>query len=842
MTSSRPVSVRILSALPLLLLASCGGDTGDDTSTALGLGFAADDKSRGGTVEMCDGIDNNANGRTDEACGQCDYLATRAKTFWTRQQCAMDGGATGESLLPITLGTQTFGTFAQVRTMLTRNSSTNNTLALGQEIVTAKLNAAAMNIGDVTYIDVTRDGVADTVDTLIATAETVYSSGPASAKMTWVTTMSTFNAIGAAVPLYFDSTCVLESEICDGVDNDGDARVDENCGCIEVCDGLDNDANGLVDDDAVDGDGDGYACDDCDDADAAVYPGAAEAANGIDDNCDGNVDEGLDGDGDGVTTADGDCDDADAGVFPGNTETCNGIDDNCSGGVDEGVMLTFYADPDGDGYGDASSSVTACAAPAGYVANSADCNSAIGSVNPGATEVCNGIDDNCSGAADEGVTSVYYGDADSDGYGSSSSGTSNACSAPSGYVNNSTDCNDASASVRPGMPETCNGIDDNCSGVADEGVTLTFYRDSDSDGYGNVAVTSTGCTVPPGYVPNSSDCNDTTNTVRPGAPEVCNGSDDNCNGSVDEGAVFTFYRDADGDGHGSPSVTTTGCSAPSGYVPAPDDCNDANSAVYTGATETCNGLDDNCNGSFDEGVTTTYYRDADSDSYGAIASGTVDACSAPSGYVGNIDDCNDGMFSIHPGAAEVCNSVDDNCNGSSDEGVTTTFYTDADGDTYGNLASPVSACSQPAGTSINSTDCNDASSAIRPGATEIRGDGIDQDCSGADLPYTYSYATNVQPIFNSFCTSCHNAGGAYGLNLLTGTSYSKLVNVASGQLAAMDRVEPGSYTTSYMYLKLLGTQASVGGSGSRMPLGGAAMSAANLTIIRTWITEGAPNN
>ena len=171
---------------------------------------------------------------------------------------------------------------------------------------------------------------------------------------------------------------------------------------------------------------------------------------------------------------------------------------------------------------------------------------------------------------------------------------------------NQGDCNDADDTVFPGAKEICDNIDNNCNGQSDEGVKLTFYRDADSDGYGNQILTTQACTQPAGYLANNTDCNDASLSVHPGAPEVCNGVDDNCNGSIDEGVTITYYRDADADGYGNPAVITQACSAPAGYVANNADCNDNSVAARPGLTEgptgnaTCSDtLDNNCDGAID---------------------------------------------------------------------------------------------------------------------------------------------------------------------------------------------------------------------------------------------------
>lgn len=192
-----------------------------------------------------------------------------------------------------------------------------------------------------------------------------------------------------------------------------------------------------------------------------------------------------------------------------------------------------------------------------------------------------------------------------------------------GYTSQGGDCDDSDASVYPGAPEVCDGVDQNCDGEADEGVTNTYYFDADGDGYGNPNNPGEACELPSGYADNSEDCNDQDGNAYPGATEVCNEADDNCNGEIDENAVAIYYFDGDGDGYGDINNVSAECPPPEGYVSDAGDCNDLNPEVNPAAVETCNFIDDNCNGLTDEGFNLEGVAGGFNHSLGLCSDGSV---------------------------------------------------------------------------------------------------------------------------------------------------------------------------------------------------------------------------
>jgi hypothetical protein len=187
-----------------------------------------------------------------------------------------------------------------------------------------------------------------------------------------------------------------------------------------------------------------------------------------------------------------------------------------------------------------------------------------------------------------------------------------------------------------------------------------WFKDKDKDGYTD-GTTKVACEKPSDeYVLSATagDCNDSDSSMNPGRTEICDGKDNNCNGQIDEG--FNVGQ--------SCTVGLGECARTGQYVCKADGTGtECNATPGTPTPEVCDGLDNDCDGQPDDGVLLVFYKDIDGDGY---TDGTTQVgCTAPSGYVlsATSGDCNDNDPNINPGKAEICDGIDNNCNGQPDE-------------------------------------------------------------------------------------------------------------------------------------------------------------------------------
>ncbi len=421
---------------------------------------------------------------------------------------------------------------------------------------------------------------------------------------------------------------------------------------------------------------------DCDDTDPNRFPDNPEVcdADNHDEDCDattfGYVDQDMDGypdasccnaNPDGSLHCGTDCNDEAGGVHPGSPEVCDGIDNDCNGSVDDGVERTFYVDADGDGHGDASQpAIMGCFPPTGYAASSDDCDDSNAAAHPGAVEVCDAamVDEDCDEVANPPALCTCTGSA------------TRSCLAPGACSAGVERCSDGlwgTCSIAP-IAEVCNGIDDDCDSSIDEALLVTCFDDPDDDGYavsgasmssvcptgGRAAVG--GCPI--GFTnrtpeaPNL-DCDGSTSSTHPGATETCNGVDDDCDGTADEGLPLRV-RFIDSDGDGAQGTAVSRCEGDPNSVPFSLDCNESDTSVYVGAPELCDRVDNNCSlgGGAAGGV--DVFEDQDNDHY-SPPDATCSGGPFPK------TDCDDTRPTDNPGATELCSGHDTDCDGTIDE-------------------------------------------------------------------------------------------------------------------------------------------------------------------------------
>jgi len=567
--------------------------------------------------------------------------------------------------------------------------------------------------------------------------------------------------------------CNDEDDDCDGLvtdeeaDEDGDqftpceddcddSVISINPAMIEVCDGLDTNCDGDLLEDEVDADEDTWLpCDpllapffdhtpalpegdpipnvggfsgggDCDDDDELIYPDAAEACDLVDNDCDEDIDEDfdLDRDGfvDGTVDVDGDgipdceagghtlldCDDAELSTHPGALEACDLVDSDC-----DGSLADEFPDLDGDGIPDC----IAVDTDGDGALDTGDCAPLDNTIFPGATELCDLIDSNCDGSLVDGFLNTD-GDDEPDCVDEDDDND---------LFPDDVDCEPLDDTFYPNAPETCDALDSDCDlSLADE------FEDFDNDDDPDCTDTDDDNDGDPDV----TDCDDHNPAAFNGNIEIAdNFVDDDCSGAD----TVTCFVDGDGDGVGisdSPTLEADGlCGDDLGESNFDTDCDDGDDTIFPGAEEFCDSDDSNCDGDLVD-----QFTDIDNDDIPDCADDDADG----DGFSTVAGDCDDADALVFPSAVELCDGIDNDC-----DGLVDSLDPDAQGADFDNDGDAAPFCG---GTDCNDNDdtlhgldldndlvspcdgdCDDGNSAISPGEQDLPYDGIDQDCSGADL-------------------------------------------------------------------------------------------------------------
>ncbi|MBI5409459.1 MAG: putative metal-binding motif-containing protein [Nitrospirae bacterium] len=521
----------------------------------------------------------------------------------------------------------------------------------------------------------------------------------------------------------------------------------------------------------------------------------------------------LDNDGDGYTS-DIDCNDSNPAINPGAAELCDFIDNNCNGEIDDGLSAnTYYRDADQDGYGNPAISVSKCLPPSGYISDNTDCNDSDWTVNPGKVEIFgNCIDDDCNGETPDtggsGGWNFECVDRDARGssiaidsnnkvhisyYDSTNGGlkyATNASGAWIAYALDSTkryvgryasiaiDSNDR-VHISYSSSDYSLGRGDLKYATNASGSWLTYTIDSTGGGY------HTSIAVDSNNKVHISHGAYTLSTLK----YTTNASGSWLTYTIDSTAYYTNSLAIDSNnkahisysaGYNSDLKYATNASGSwltytidsTGYVGL---CSfiaiDSNNNVHISYDEYFDYANydmkyaTNASGSWltskvdSKASCGSIATDSNSNvhiSYYDFTKGSLkyatnapactdndgDGFSAEGGACG-YQDCNDNDPSIYPGAVEICDGKDNDCDGLTDEGVLYTYYRDSDNDGYGNPAAAQQLCTQPAGYVVNNTDCDDSNPNMNAGMAEVRNNGIDDDCN----PNT-SDSANITDNFN----------------------------------------------------------------------------------------------